>query len=50
MLESMGLHTGVDIEALLSVREWLVASLPEVRFHGAIPVAGLPKNFTSTSA
>ncbi len=50
MLESMGLRTGVDIEALLSVREWLVSSLPEVRFHGAIPVAGLPKNFTSTSA
>jgi hydroxymethylglutaryl-CoA lyase len=49
MLEAMGLRTGVDIEALLSVREWLVDSLPDVRFHGAIPVAGLPKNFSLNS-
>lgn len=50
MLEAMGLRTGVDIEALLAVRKWLVESLPDVRFHGAIPVAGLPKNFSLSAS
>jgi hydroxymethylglutaryl-CoA lyase len=45
LLESMGFATGVDLAALLEVRKFVEASLPGEQFHGAIPRAGLPKNF-----
>lgn len=45
MLESMGLRTGVDLNALLEVRRFVEAALPGTPFAGAIAVAGLPKNF-----
>ncbi len=46
LLESLGLSTGIDLEALLELRttvetEWLRGE----RFTGAIARAGLPKNF-----
>jgi len=46
LLESLGLSTGIDLEALLSLRatvetEWLNGE----RFTGAIARAGIPKNF-----
>jgi hydroxymethylglutaryl-CoA lyase len=46
LLESLGLSTGIDLEALLALRttvenEWLAGE----RFTGAIARAGIPKNF-----
>jgi hydroxymethylglutaryl-CoA lyase len=45
MLEAMGFDTGIDIEQLLKVREFVHSALPDVVQHGAIAKAGLPKNF-----
>jgi len=45
MLEAMGFDTGIDIEALIAVRELVARTLPNVVQHGAIATAGLPKNF-----
>jgi hydroxymethylglutaryl-CoA lyase len=45
LLESMGLDTGVDIEALLDIRRMVAQWMPEERFEGAIARAGLPRNF-----
>ena len=42
MLESMGLSTGIDLAALIEVRELVRASLPEVELFGFTPDAGLP--------
>ena len=45
MLESMGLHTGVDIAALLAIRPLLREHLPDEPLHGLIARAGVPKHF-----
>ena len=45
LLESMGYATGVDLPKLLEVRKFVEAALPGEQFHGAIPRAGLPRNF-----
>src|SRR5262245_23274121 len=45
MLEAMGFETGIDIERLMKVREFVHGMLPDVAQHGAIAKAGLPKNF-----
>jgi hydroxymethylglutaryl-CoA lyase len=45
MLEAMGFDTGIDIERLIAVREFVHSVLPNVAQHGAIAKAGLPKNF-----
>jgi len=50
MLEAMGLRTGVDIEALLRVRETVRAALPDEQLYGFLPEAGLPKGFRPASA
>lgn len=42
MLDAMGLETGLDVEALLGVREILRAALPGVELYGFTPDAGLP--------
>ena len=42
MLESMGLSTGIDLAALIEVRELVRASLPDVELFGFTPDAGLP--------
>lgn len=47
LLESEGLDTGMDIEALLAVRETIARWLPGEPFTGAIARAGLPKTFES---
>lgn len=47
MLESMGYPTGIDIEALLIVREQVAALLPEEEWFGFIASAGLPKGFSA---
>lgn len=42
MLESMGLSTGIDLAALIEVRELVQAALPGVELFGFTPDAGLP--------
>lgn len=43
LMESQGLKTGIDIQALLDIRKTLTAWLPNEPFTGAIARAGLPK-------
>jgi hydroxymethylglutaryl-CoA lyase len=45
MLESMGLRTGVDIEALLAARDALREGLPGEPLYGYLSEAGLDKGF-----
>src|SRR5690606_24982030 len=47
MLESMGIDTGCDIQAVLALRERLAQWLPGVGLHGALWQAGLPKTGNS---
>jgi len=42
MLESMGLNTGIDLEALIRVREMVQTALPDETLHGFTAAAGLP--------
>ena len=44
-LESMGLRTGIDFDALLRAREILVNGIPEEPVYGHFAGAGLPKGF-----
>jgi hydroxymethylglutaryl-CoA lyase len=46
MLEAMGLRTGINLEALLSVRSILVESLPGEELYGFTAAAGLPLGFS----
>ncbi len=48
MLESMGIETGVDISALLALREKISAWLAGEIMHGTLWKAGLPKTFGTT--
>lgn len=50
LLESMGLRTGVDIEALVAARAILAEGLPGVDLHGHLAQAGLPKGFVPAAA
>jgi len=45
LLESMGLNTGIDLNALIQVRELVQASLPDEELYGFTPLAGLPKGW-----
>ncbi|MEY3104951.1 MAG: hypothetical protein RJA72_983 [Pseudomonadota bacterium] len=45
MLDGQGLRTGVDLEALLAVREIVTAALPDIAMHGGLARAGLPKGY-----
>jgi hydroxymethylglutaryl-CoA lyase len=45
LLESLGFHTGIDINALVALRQTVQSWLPGERFSGAIARAGLPKTF-----
>ncbi|CAN7651262.1 hydroxymethylglutaryl-CoA lyase [Caballeronia sp. LjRoot34] len=47
LLESEGMRTGIDIDALLAIREQVASWLPGEPFAGAIARAGLPKGFVS---
>ena len=47
MLEAMGLRTGIDLPALLRVREVLTAALPGEALYGFTPDAGLPLGFVA---
>lgn len=48
MFESMGVDTGIDIDSLISTRDFLTSSLPDEALYGHLPVAGLPVGFEST--
>ena len=50
MLEAMGLKTGVDVDALLAVRDIVHQGLPNETLHGGVAQAGLPKGYTPASA
>ena len=45
LLESQGLRTGINFEALFAARELLAAALPDVELYGFTPAAGLPRDF-----
>ena len=47
MFESMGVDTGVDLDALMACREILAAGLPDEPLYGMTPNAGLPKIYKS---
>ncbi|MBT4488035.1 MAG: hydroxymethylglutaryl-CoA lyase [Rhodospirillaceae bacterium] len=49
MLEAMGLKTGVDLDALVAVREIVAAGLPDEPLLGAIAKAGVPKGFAAAN-
>jgi hydroxymethylglutaryl-CoA lyase len=50
LLESEGMRTGIDIDALLEIREMVASWLPGEAFVGAIARAGLPKTFHAEMA
>lgn len=45
MLESMGMKTGIDIAALIALREKIEPWLPNERFTGGVYRSGLPKTY-----
>ncbi len=45
MLQAMGVETGIDLPALLKVREIVAAALPGEALYGFTPDAGLPLGF-----
>ncbi|MDP3927275.1 MAG: hydroxymethylglutaryl-CoA lyase, partial [Hydrogenophaga sp.] len=48
MFEAMGVHTGVDLAALMAARAPLKAGLPGEPVYGMTPEAGLPKGWVQT--
>ncbi len=46
MFESMGVDTGIDMDALLKARELLTRAIPEEPVYGHVALAGLPKGFS----
>jgi len=45
MFESMGVSTGIDLDALFKARELLARAIPQEPIYGHTPLAGLPKGF-----
>ena len=50
LLESEGLNTGIDLEALRPAREIVEAALPDEPKYGQVLRAGLPKGFVAAGA
>jgi hydroxymethylglutaryl-CoA lyase len=50
MLQAMGLRTGIDLPALLRVRQILRQSLPREELYGFTPLAGVPLGFAPETA
>jgi hypothetical protein len=46
MLESMGLRTGINLEALIEVRKIVAQALPNEKLYGFTAEAGLPLNYS----
>jgi hydroxymethylglutaryl-CoA lyase len=49
MFESMGVTTGINLEALFKAREHLLKAIPEEPLYGHTPLAGLPKGFRAAA-
>jgi hydroxymethylglutaryl-CoA lyase len=49
MFESMGIDTGIDLEALFQARQHLVKAIPQEPIYGHTPLAGLPKGFRAAA-
>ena len=49
LLESLGLRTGIDLDALLTAREVMKSHLDDEPTHGAYALAGPPKGFVPAS-
>jgi hydroxymethylglutaryl-CoA lyase len=49
MFESMGVPTGIDLEALFRARAILTSAIPEEPIYGHTPQAGLPKGFRTAA-
>lgn len=49
LLESMGFQTGIDLEALMAARDFILEGLPGEPIYGHVPQAGLPKGFVYAS-
>ena len=49
LLESQGLRTGINFDALLTARRVLAGALPQVALYGFTPDAGLPKDFMAAT-
>ena len=49
MLESMGLNTGIDLDALFAVRKMVQKALPNEQMYGFTAEAGLPIGFGMSS-
>jgi len=47
MFESMGIRTGIDLEALIETRLIVAGALPDEELYGFTPKAGLPLGFRS---
>ncbi len=45
MFESMGVDTGIDLEALMATRDLVQAALPDEDLYGFTPRAGLPLGY-----
>lgn len=45
LLDSMGLRTGVNLEALVAVREIVARALPDTPLYGGLGRAGLPRGY-----
>ncbi|WOR15513.1 hydroxymethylglutaryl-CoA lyase [Hyphomonas sp. FCG-A18] len=45
MFESMGVDTGIDLEALMATRELVAEALPDEELYGFTPRAGLPLGY-----
>lgn len=50
MLAEMGVETGIDLPALLALRAKVAAWLKGEALHGALGLAGLPRNFGARAA
>jgi len=46
MLEAMGIDTGIDLDQLIEVRRMVQSFMPGITFHGELPKAGIPKNYS----
>ena len=49
MFESMGVATGINLEALFKARAILTQAIPEEPIYGHTPLAGLPKGFRAAA-
>jgi hydroxymethylglutaryl-CoA lyase len=49
LLESQGLRTGINFDALFAARRLLAEALPQVALYGFTPDAGLPRDFTAAT-